>query len=291
MVSRVLNFIWLNLDLPAPLDPEDGSIREPLPKKYIENVRKAGAVHPSAQIVLWVDSQRLTLRQMDYLRLSIEDGRPNVHLQDLRTITAYDQEPLYNQAEINPDWRRSQDGLIWCQVDAAKVLVSLQGNFDQVFFADLDHAHLDIVSRQVQGALKKYGMFIGAAGLMIENQTWGFNRRRIDFFERYYATALESAHKSMNAWEDLIYQVKDELVRGEGIPLEKVCIHIEGDGSQAEQTGHQWRTGYGTQTTAPVLIPNRQLHEIFNKGRGDNQDDAPRGIRQKIRRKRGLAPK
>ena len=60
MTSQVLNFLWLNLDLPAPPDLPDGSIREPLPPRYINNVRKAGEAHPETQVVLWVDSKRLT---------------------------------------------------------------------------------------------------------------------------------------------------------------------------------------------------------------------------------------
>src|SRR4051812_48194765 len=83
--SQVLNFLWLNLDFPAPPDPEKG-IRQPLPEKYIKNVRKAGNAHPTAEVDLWVDGQRLTEKQMKYLKLSIEDGLENVHLRDLRSI-------------------------------------------------------------------------------------------------------------------------------------------------------------------------------------------------------------
>ena len=83
---------------------------------------------------------------MTYLREALEQGRPNVQLKDLRSIPEYDKEPLYNEAETDPHWRDGgQASLIWRQVDAAKILVSLQGNYDQTFFADLDHAHLGIL--------------------------------------------------------------------------------------------------------------------------------------------------
>src|SRR5262249_40393716 len=154
---------------------------QPLPANYIENVRRAAATNPSAEIMLWVDSKRLTERQLSYLKNAIEEGHPNAHLKDLRDIPAYSQQPLYNQAETESTWRaEGQTALIWRQVDAAKVLVSLQGNFDQTFFCDLDHAHLKINSSPVQRALKKHGLFVGSTGdsqyVSIENQLWGFKR-------------------------------------------------------------------------------------------------------------------
>src|SRR5471030_3291714 len=78
--SQAMNFLWLNLDLPAKPDPEDGSIREPLPLKYIENVREAGKNNKAAEMFLWVDSKRLTERQMEFLKHALEAERPNVHL-------------------------------------------------------------------------------------------------------------------------------------------------------------------------------------------------------------------
>ncbi len=128
MTTQVLNFLWLNLDLPAPPDPEDGSIRQPLPAHYIDSVREAGKRHRNAEVDLWVDSQRLTPKQMAYLKVSLEQDLKNVHLKDLRGILAYDSERLYNEAEKDSGWRDDCDqaSLIWRQVDAAKILISLQ---------------------------------------------------------------------------------------------------------------------------------------------------------------------
>ena len=105
MTSQALNFLWLNLDLPAVSDPEDGSIREPLPLKYIESVRKAGEANPHTDVCLWVDSLRLTERQLMFLQEALEEGRTNVHLKDLRSIPSYRREKLYNEPETNPNWR------------------------------------------------------------------------------------------------------------------------------------------------------------------------------------------
>jgi hypothetical protein len=267
VTSRVFNFLWLNLDLPAPPDPDDGSIREPLPAKYVENVREAGRAHPTTEIVLWVDSKRLTERQLTFLQHSIEDQLPNVHLKDLRSIPAYDQEPLYNQAETDPCWRNyGKNTLIWRQVDAAKVLVSLQGNYDEVFFADLDHAHLSITSPPVQQMLETHGLMVGSISdseLTVENQLWGFRRSRQKFFEQYYDRALRAANAGLNGWAELVTKVNGELVATQGIPIEEICLLINDDGSQAEHTGHEWRTGTGEEAR-PALVASGELVRIFN---------------------------
>ncbi len=290
MTSQVLNFLWLNLDLPAKPDPADGTIREPLPARYIENTRNAGKAHPSAEIVLWVDSKRLTERQMEYLRESVEEGMPNVHLKDLRDIPAYEHEPLYNEAETNPCWRGGwQTSMIWRQVDAAKVLVSLQGDFDQAFFADLDHAHLDIESTEVQNMIGKHGLMIGsgsahsAAG--IENQLWGFDHRRRDFFEQYYATSLERAYKKDNAFLALCNKVDRELLNLEGIPIEEICFPMGDDGTRAEQPGHEWRGGWFEEYDAPSSIPVSKLAGDFRKS---SSKDTHSGLATKAEKMRLL---
>ncbi len=185
--TQSLNFLWLGLDLPAKPDPEDGSIRLPLPEEYIGNVREAGKRHPRADINLWFDSRRLTQKQWDYLEAVVEDEMPNVHVRDLCSIPEYANEELYSRPETRKDWRSGgYVGVVWLQVDAAKILIHLQGDYDQHFFADLDHAHIDIESDKVQKMLSKHGMLIGASSeysSCLENQLWGFVRSRKKFFK------------------------------------------------------------------------------------------------------------
>jgi hypothetical protein len=267
-IRRVLNFLWLNLDLPAPPDPEDGSIRAPLPAKYIDSIRKAGESHPETPVVLWIDSRRMTARQRDFLEKSLEQDRPNIHLKDLRSIPAYDREPLYNQSENNPGWRSTgKSALIWRQVDAAKVLVSLQGDFDQSFFADLDHAHLDVGSPTVQRMLEKRGLVIGSglsSGAHFENQLWGFTRGRRGFFEGYYADALKSAYRGENGYNALLNRVDELLLRKECLSPSEICVVNYPDGSMAEQPGHYWQDGRGSKAE-PLLIDNLALSRAFNE--------------------------
>ncbi|TAL39137.1 MAG: hypothetical protein EPN97_02965 [Alphaproteobacteria bacterium] len=265
--SQAVNFLWINLDLPAPPDPEDGSVRQPLPQRYIANVRGAAAARPDAQFLLWMDSKRLTPRQWEFLQGSLEDELPNAHLKDLRSIPAYDHESLYNEGETNPKWRDSgQRSLIWRQVDAAKILISLQGKYDQTFFADLDHAHLDIDSEKVQRMLFKNGLMIGSSGsscLSIENQLWGFVPARRKFFEEYYKTGLKSAHKGSNAWNDLVCKVDKELIGRENLKMTDICLPIDGDNTSAEQPGHTWRGGSG-KADKPALVDKGELTRAFN---------------------------
>ncbi len=106
MNTQALNFLWLGLDLPAKPDPEDGSIRLPLPEEYIGNVREAGRRHPHADVHLWVDSRRLTAKQLDYLEAVVEDEMPNVHLKDLCSIPGVAQmKSFYSRPETRKNWR------------------------------------------------------------------------------------------------------------------------------------------------------------------------------------------
>ena len=236
-------------------------------------MRAAGKRHPNAEVDLWVDSKRLTEKQMAYLKAITEMHLPNVHVKDLRTIPAYDSEKLYNQGETNEHWRSGWSGKIWLQVDAAKILISLQGDFDQAFFADLDHAHLDIESDKVQKMIGKHGLLIGSSSehsVSIENQLWGFDRRQRPFFQKYYKTALKSAYQGENGFLDLwnmagSFKEKKKAWWGGKksvrVPLSEICMPIGSKGlAHAVQPGHEWSGGAGTK---PAVIPPAVLEAVF----------------------------
>jgi hypothetical protein len=204
------------------------------------------------------------------LRLVLEDGLPNVHLRDLRSIPAYNNQKLYNDVEERPDWRQDWHCLIWRQVDCAKILVSLQGKFDQVFFADLDHAHLDIESDEVQKVIKRRGLLIGSTNdksFSIENQLWGFDSRQRGFFEQYYVAALEDACVNKNMYGTIgnnAYKALKDKVWNEKILVEEICLLIAEDGTPATHPGHKWSSGRND-VTEPALISQKQLSAVFRK--------------------------
>jgi hypothetical protein len=241
-MSRALNLLWLNLDLPALPDPEDGSLREPMPADYIAKARKAAESNPDTEVRLWIDSKRLTERQRTLLHERLEEGLGNISLQDLRAIPAYHKEPLFNKKETSESWRADKNSLIWRQVDAAKLLVSLEGDFDQSFFADLDLSHIQTNAPDVQGKLEKYGLFVGVGSGVIENQIWGLDRSRKDFFQSLYEATLKDAAGRKNGWDTLLRHV-DALTAREKLGRYDFCIFLRPDGSQAHHPGHKWCEG------------------------------------------------
>ena len=226
--------------------------------------------------MLWIDAQRLTEKQQAYLETSIKVDRPNIHLRDLRKIPAYNEEPLYNQTETNPHWRsKDRKSLIWRQVDAAKVLVSLQGDFDQTFFADFDHAQLDLTGSEVQGIIKKHGLVVSGAGTpggawSVENILWGFSRNSRNFFEEYYATVLESAYRGDNGWRDMVNKVKDFAGRKKLTEQELLIVLGERYGP-ALQPGSPLYRGKGDKED-PLFVSADNLASVFKRVANGNND-------------------
>ncbi len=249
MTSRVLNFLWLNLDFPASQDA-DAPFIDPMPANYIQNVIRSGDINPDTNVHLWVDSKRLTSRQMNHLKKELSSAPSNVDLKDLRSIPEYDAEGLYNKQETTRRWRTGgQDSIIWRQVDAAKVLVCLQGNFDQVFFADLDLARLETASAPVQKMLQKHGILVGESPTAggFENQMWGFDQRQRDFFEQLYRNTINWGYGGTNGFYVLLDALGDLEIK-QGIDGREICFSVKKikDGSCAHHPGHEWEMGCST---------------------------------------------
>jgi hypothetical protein len=267
--------MWLNLDCHPEPDPQ-GGIYRPMPEEYIDNIIKAGTENHTAEVHLWVDSKRLTNLQMDYVRARLKERRDNVHLKDLRDIPAYATEEFFDREETNPGWRDTYNSTIWLQVDAAKILVSLQGNFDQHFFADLDHAHVKVDSPKIQTMLENHGIMIGSLhkySCGFENRLWGFENRHGDgfvnrrgFFEEYYEQALDEAK-----WDDRLgfYSLigkLETLLKTEQIKKEDICLLISGEGlEKAEQPGHKFSGDPDQEKPEIVSHAELRAHGVFNR--------------------------
>lgn len=168
---------------------------------------------------------------------------------------------MFNNGEYSSNWRDSQkNSLIWRQVDVAKVLISLQGDFDQVFFADIDFASLIVNSSDVQTMLKKHGIlfrgFLHEDKANFENQLWGFTKERRGFFERLYVNTLQSAHDGLNGYHAFIDQIKGDLENEEGIDTKDICFVGEHDGSSAYHPGHTWSHGNSLQESYVYRLNN-----------------------------------
>ncbi len=140
----------------------------------------------------------------------------------------------------------------------------MQGDYDQHFFADLDHAHVDIESKQVQKIIGDHGLMIGSAGAgcqALENQLWGFDRSRLNFFKEYYAEGLRKSYSGEIAYSSLYPKVRRELNEFESTPTEQICLPIGSIGlAHAEQPGHEWSPEYHGRST----VTSSELTAIFS---------------------------
>jgi len=207
MKKQALNFLWINLELPARKDPKDGYIYNPMPSEYIENMRKAAKLNPNADTSLWVDSKRLSPLQYSWIKATIAPTQ----LKDLRSIPEYNNEDLYSKGDTNPNWREGlKHSLIWRQVDAAKILIALQSSdYEQSFFVDMDFAHIELDSPDVQKRIEKFGFLIGGYRLkhkditdkIIENQFFGITSKSKPLFKEIYKKSLDDAYAGYNGWK------------------------------------------------------------------------------------------
>ena len=121
--------------------------------------------NPNVDVKLWVDSKRMTNTQMKWVRNTVgECSSHNMSLLDLRTIPEYNNHYFYNQPDNSPNWRLDKHSLIWRQVDAARILACLQGDYDQVFYSDADITNLRVDSDEVQGRLTRHGIILNGGG-------------------------------------------------------------------------------------------------------------------------------
>lgn len=232
-------------------------------------------MNPQTSVMFWVDRQRLTQAQQDGLREKIAQAPGHITLADLRDIPAYDREPLYNWGERNPRWREDKDSLIWRQVDAAKVLVCLQGDAQQVFFADMDLAAFDTKDASLQQKIRDYGLFVNMSANYptVENQMWGFDaQRRRGFFEELYKKTLKEAYKGENGWQSLVELVDQKLCGaqssgGEGLFLDDFLHCTRESGIRAHHPGHRFQTGIEQADKSSLKSADAKLSGAFNSAK------------------------
>lgn len=255
MVSQAYNLLWIAPTFVA-ADAREEPFREPIPTKTVENMLSIAARNPTADVRLWVDSKRLTKAQMSWLQeIATSCPSGNMSIQDLRTIPAYNQHPLFNQPDTSPNWRSDKHSLIWRQVDTARILACLQGNYDQSFYSDADITNLNVNSEEVQQQLARHGVILscvtaGGGGIGFENGLFGFNKSRRGIFDLLYIETLRNVvNRTQNGYQTLIdfFNFNSE-VRRLGINKDEIGFEARYDGTCALHPAQQSNASLGSFT-------------------------------------------
>lgn len=257
-MSKALNFLWLSLDAPVCGGHQDQPFRQPLPAHYLPNIVKTADANPKTDVILWVDTWRHSEAQMQYMReeLATASGQ-NICLKDLRSIEAYRAEPLFNTNADVPNWcDEDKRSVMWRQVDLAKVLISLQGRYDQTFYADLDYAAITPDSPTLQHQLAKQGLIVRGSFRddrpRFENQVWGFDQRHRVFFEELYAQTRRAASKGENGYAVFMDALKEKSLPPYGLKLHDICFDIPHDQSAAYHPDHVHSHGRVSESFAEI---------------------------------------
>lgn len=234
VVSQAYNLVWLS---PRFTSGDGEDFHPPFQEKTKENILAIARANPDVDVRLWVDSKRLTKLQMQWLQEMVSDSvSNNLVVQDLRTIPSYDQCPLYNKEDTSPDWRANKHSLIWRQVDAARILACLQGEYAQSFYTDCDITRFCINSDDVQSTLSRHGIVVSTpGGKGFENQILGFDSRCRGIFNLLYISTLRDvSDNECNGYSALVdfLNFHNEIHRL-GIDKEKIGIDTRYDGTAA----------------------------------------------------------
>lgn len=241
--SQAYNLVWITPRSPFDFKVLEGEqFRQPIPDHTADNILDIAGRHPNTDVLLWVDPFRLTGPQKRWMEALV--GRSgNMSLKDLRKIPEYAGTPLFNSSDYSPYWRYDKNSLIWRQVDAARILVSLQGDYDQVFYSDTDVIGLDINSDQIQSRMRKHGVVI--SGLLhetsvgYENNMFGFDKTRKESFRLLYGQTLKFLEQApvLSAYDAYISWVNSELKERAGIDTREIIFQCQYEGLGALPPG------------------------------------------------------
>lgn len=239
-MKTAYNLLWLGLTLRDKKKADEKFIT-PIPEKTIENIINIASQNPNSDILLWVDSIRLTEEQAQWFKETItKSGISNVKIKDLREIPEYAADAFYKKSEENKEWRIDKHSLIWRQVDAAKVLISLQGDYDQYFYSDTDVTNLKIDSEEIQTKIRESGIVLGGGKFSsgfpwYENQLFGFSKDRINRFRLLYQKTISDVKlETRNGYQTFVDFINNELIKKDGIETRNSVFEVRHDGTFAE---------------------------------------------------------
>lgn len=239
-MKTAYNLLWLNLALQDKKKTGEKFIT-PIPEKTVENIINIASQNPNSDILLWVDSMRLTEEQAQWFKKTIAESRiSNIKIKDLREIPEYATDGFYEKSEKNSGWRSDKHSLIWRQVDAAKILISFQGDYDQYFYSDTDVTNLKIDSEEIQTAIRECGIVLGGGKFSsgfpwYENQLFGFSKERISRFRLLYQKTISDVRsEARNGYQVYIDFINNELIKNDRIETRSAIFEVRHDGTFAE---------------------------------------------------------
>jgi len=202
--TKAYNLLWI-----APNFPASGKeFRQPISGGTIDNMLAIAEQNHSVDVRLWTDYKRMTQAQKEWLERTFADA-PNLSLIDLWTIPTYNQHGLFEKPDNSPNWQEDKHSLIWRQVDTARLLASLQGDYDQSFYSDVDVTNLNVESDEVQATFSKHGVIVSGGidngNAWYENGLFAFDRSRRGLFNLLYMETLKNVvDKSQNGYQTLV---------------------------------------------------------------------------------------
>lgn len=236
------NLVWI-----APTFAEEGgSFNRPLPPPIEANIAHVVSQNSKADVFLWVDKQRLTQEQWDYLERCAQNmPSHNLRIRNLRDISEYNQYPeLFNIPNDQPDDNAisDYDKPLWRQADTARIMAALQTakeGYEQVFYADADISNLCVDSvdtPDIQEKMAKFGIILcdGPQGYGFENGMFAFSQKRRRWFEELLERTLPD---TMSNGRDGFY-VFEKWVEGTVLPRLK-SLGLDDTGSQIKFSGKQ----------------------------------------------------
>lgn len=219
---------------------EEPPFRQPIPDKTVKNMIGIAERNETVDVRLWIDSWRMTQAQMQWLQEMTEScPSQNLRLADLESIAEYRNDFWYHFPDYNPRWRSDKHSLIWQQVDTARILATLQGNYEQSFYSDADITNLVVDSVPVQEIMERHGVIVAGwkndvRAVGYENGLFGFTRARKNLFGGLYSRTIEWAKSfEENGYSPVLSFINEELVGKEKINPREIVFSPQFDFTQA----------------------------------------------------------
>lgn len=155
--ARLLNYVWINKTcLKSAGEPQEHLCGIPL--NYLDKAYENARRYPDTPVNIWMDfdlmdaSTRYFFETHAYLK-----APENVKMQDLRTIPAYMEHPVYQQPHFGAS--------IWQKVDLARFLVldhcAKQSPGKTIFYADFDVEDVALDKKETHEKMDENGIVFG----------------------------------------------------------------------------------------------------------------------------------